>query len=89
MQMPLPCRPGSPVGIWSASPDASSSAWPSRQEPGGTVLDPFAGTGTTLFACLLEGMRAIGIEQNPACTELCRKRLLKASRPGDTGGGAP
>jgi DNA modification methylase len=53
-------------------------------QPGGTVLDPFAGTGTTLHACLLEGMRVIGIEQNPAYIELCKKRLLEAGDLGRT-----
>jgi site-specific DNA-methyltransferase (adenine-specific) len=32
---------------------------------GGTVLDPFAGTGTTGQAALMEGMKAILIEQQP------------------------
>lgn len=31
--------------------------------PGGVCLDPFAGTGTTAHACLLEGMRAVIIER--------------------------
>jgi site-specific DNA-methyltransferase (adenine-specific) len=30
--------------------------------PGGTVLEPFAGSGTTLMACVLEGFNGIGIE---------------------------
>ena len=32
--------------------------------PGGTVLDPFAGTGTTGEAAILEGMSAVLIEKN-------------------------
>lgn len=34
--------------------------------PGGVVLDPFAGTGTTLRAAVLEDRRAIGIEADAA-----------------------
>jgi hypothetical protein len=34
--------------------------------PGGIVLDPFAGTGTTLRAAVLENRRAIGIEADAA-----------------------
>jgi site-specific DNA-methyltransferase (adenine-specific) len=30
--------------------------------PGGIVLEPFAGSGTTLAAATLEGMHSIGIE---------------------------
>jgi len=52
--------------------------------PGGIVLDPFAGTGTTLHACLLEGVRGIGIERDPGYIKLCQARLRAARRPGGT-----
>jgi DNA modification methylase len=45
--------------------------------PGGTVLEPFAGSGTTLEACLVEGFSVVGIEQDEAHAELCRVRLSK------------
>lgn len=45
--------------------------------PGGTVLDPFAGSGTTLEACRLESFQSIGIEKDVAHAELCRIRLNK------------
>lgn len=44
---------------------------------GGTVLDPFAGSGTTLEACRIESFQAIGIEMDAAHAELCRVRLDK------------
>lgn len=34
-------------------------------EPGQLVIDPFAGSGTTLLAALLEGRRAWGAEVDP------------------------
>lgn len=45
--------------------------------PGGTVLDPFAGSGTTLEACVVEGFHGIGIEQHQPYADLCVKRLSK------------
>lgn len=56
--------------------------------PGGTVLDPFAGSGTTLEACRLESFRSIGIEQEAAHAELCRVRLDKPYMVDLFGGGA-
>lgn len=49
--------------------------------PNGTVLDPFAGSGTTLEAAVTEGFRAIGVELLPEHAELCVQRLSKAITP--------
>ena len=43
--------------------------------PGGLVLDPFAGSGTTLIAAHLEGLDARGIERDPGHHELAATRL--------------
>jgi len=43
--------------------------------PGGTVLDPFAGSGTTLLAARAEGFGAVGIEREAEYVEIMRKRL--------------
>ncbi|MGW5408988.1 DNA-methyltransferase [Streptomyces spiralis] len=45
--------------------------------PGGTVLEPFAGSGTTLEAALAEGIASVGIERDEPHAELCRIRLSK------------
>lgn len=46
--------------------------------PGGLVLDPFAGSGTTLEAAALEGFSCTGIELDPNYAELCRVRIKRA-----------
>lgn len=42
---------------------------------GGTVLDPFAGSGTTLAVALELGRNAVGIELNPEYCDLIRERI--------------
>jgi excisionase family DNA binding protein len=45
-------------------------------KPGGMVLDPFAGSGTTLVAALLTGRSAVGIELNDQYSALAERRVL-------------
>ena len=43
--------------------------------PGGIVLDPFAGSGSTGKACALEGFRFIGIERDAEYCEIAEARI--------------
>ncbi len=45
--------------------------------PGGTVLEPFAGSGTTVEACVLEGFRCIAIEREADYLPLITSRLTQ------------
>nr|WP_246470239.1 DNA methyltransferase [Streptomyces olivoverticillatus] len=49
--------------------------------PGGVVLDPFAGSGTTLVAAVSEARRAIGIERHEPYARLCQVRLTSPISP--------
>ena len=46
---------------------------------GGTVLDPFAGSGTTLEAAMLEGFNVIGIEREADYLPLIQARIERAT----------
>ena len=48
--------------------------------PGGLILDPFAGSGTTLIAAIEEGFSVIGIEREPEYCEIIRQRMQEAVR---------
>lgn len=43
--------------------------------PGGTVLDPFAGSGTTGCAAVLEGFDFVGVELDPYYCDIARARI--------------
>jgi DNA modification methylase len=44
-------------------------------DPGGLVLDPFAGSGTTALACLMTGRRCLAIEIDAHYHAVARKRI--------------
>lgn len=49
--------------------------------PGGTVLEPFAGSGTTVEACLLEGFQCIAIEKGYEYLPLILARIHRQAEP--------
>jgi DNA modification methylase len=42
---------------------------------GGVVLDPFAGSGSTLIACELQGLRSYGTELDPRYCDVIVRRF--------------
>ena len=44
-------------------------------EPGGRILDPFTGSGSTVLAAVLEGYSATGIEVTDAYAALSKERI--------------
>ena len=49
--------------------------------PGGVVLDPFMGSGSTGKAALLEGFDFIGIERDPNYYEIAQQRVCDMEQP--------
>jgi len=49
--------------------------------PGGTVLEPFAGSGTTVEACLLEGFHCTAIEREATYLPLIVQRINRRRDP--------
>ena len=49
--------------------------------PGGTVLEPFAGSGTTVEACIVEGFRCIAIEKGDEYLPLIESRITRRRDP--------
>lgn len=73
-----PNRDGSSVGHPTQKPQEPFSALVrALTAPDGVVLDPFAGSGTTLRAAKDEGRRAIGVELEERYCEIAAKRLAQ------------
>lgn len=49
--------------------------------PGGLVLDPFAGSGTTAEACMKAGRRCIAIEKDARYIPIIERRVAEARTP--------
>ena len=49
--------------------------------PGGTVLEPFAGSGTTVEACILEGFKCVAIEREADYLPLIVQRINRRRDP--------
>jgi site-specific DNA-methyltransferase (adenine-specific) len=49
--------------------------------PGGRILDPFAGSGTTGVACAIEGFDFVGIEQDAEYATIARSRIAHHAGP--------
>lgn len=43
--------------------------------PGGLILDPFLGSGSTMVAALQEGFRCVGIERDEQYADIARRRV--------------
>ena len=61
------------------TPAVTLMAWLVRlvTPPGGVVLEPFAGSGTTAEACVIENLRCIAIEREADYLPLIVQRLTK------------
>ena len=53
--------------------------------PGGLVLDPFNGSGSTGKGAVGEGFRYIGIDLDPECVEISRQRISAVGEGGEGG----
>jgi DNA modification methylase len=49
--------------------------------PGGVVLEPFAGSGATVEACILEGFRCVAIEREADYLPLIMQRIHRQTDP--------
>lgn len=57
--------------------------------PDGVVLDPYAGSGTTLLAAKQLGRRWVGIELNPEFVDMIARRIALPSSPRPLGSKTP
>lgn len=73
-------KSGHPAPMSYAIAEGHVRTW---SNPSETILDPFAGSGTTLVACAKLGRKGIGIEMDPDYFEIACKRVEEAYRQPD------
>jgi site-specific DNA-methyltransferase (cytosine-N4-specific) len=84
----IPTRPYRGPHYAAFPPDLPARCIQAGCKPGGTVLDPFCGTGTTGIAALALGRRFTGTDLNPAFAAIAADRLRHAAgQPDGTGSG--
>jgi hypothetical protein len=68
---------------WSTVKPLGFMRWAVRllTPPGGTCLEPFAGTFTTAEACIIEGFPCVAIDKDATALELGMERLRKPIQP--------
>ena len=74
------------MGLHPTQKPVELMAWSMEQAKvaeGATVLDPFAGSGTTAIACIRTGRRFIGIEKDPAHYATALARIQRELAQGD------
>ncbi|PKV90280.1 MULTISPECIES: DNA-methyltransferase [Amycolatopsis] len=89
-------RGRNPGNVWTVPPDRTRGGHPAPSPveiprrciaagcpPGGHVLDPFSGSGTTGVAARALGRRFTGIDTNPAYHDLAQRRLDAGRHGGD------
>jgi DNA modification methylase len=76
---PIPTHPYRGPHFAAFPPEIPSRCIKAGCKPGGMVLDPFSGSGTTGLAAVAVGRRFTGIDLNPAFAELAAERLRQAA----------
>lgn len=65
---------------WQQSAEELTTIIQSFTQPNDLVLDPFAGTGTTLIGCLQNQRRCVGIEINEEKFKLIKGRIIEKEK---------
>lgn len=88
---------GGRAGIWRYQVEKGNKEHPTQKplslmselvfdfsDEGETVFDPFAGSGSTIVAAILQGRNSIGCENNPVYFQVALKNAIKAQKKYDS-----